>query len=116
MSLAEQMVSDFDRIVSMTDEFAKTAVYTKYEDNTTHDVSVIIEQLEYKDIHSEGRAINDNAVVFVSLSFVPSVYDIIEINSEKWKVLSYGKSGSGYRLEVSKDDVSTRKHTQGRFR
>lgn len=116
MSLAEQMVSDFNRIVSMEDEFAKTAVYTQYETNVTHNVSVIIEQLSYKDIHSEGRSINDNAIVFVSLSFVPTIYDSLLIDGETWKVASYGKNGSGYRLEVSKDDVSTRKHTKSRFR
>jgi len=116
MSLSEQVVSDFDRIVSMTDEFGKTAVYTQYETGMTYNVSVIIEQLSYKDIHSEGRSINDNAIVFVSLSFLPTIYDSISIDGEIWKVASYGKNGSGYRLEVSKDDVSTRKHTHGRFR
>lgn len=116
MSLSEQIVSDFDRIVSMTDEFAKTAVYTQYETNATYSVSVIIEQLGYKDIHQEGRAINDNAVIFVSLNFIPTIYDKISIDTETWKVISFAKSGSGYRLEVSKDDISTHKHTKSRFR
>lgn len=116
MSLSEQIDSDFARVVSMQDEFAKPALYTKYRTGETLNTTVVMENLQYRDVYSGGRSINDNAVAFISLDFEPSVYDQIAVEGEAWKVSSFAKNGGGYRLEVTKDDGSTHKHTHGRFR
>lgn len=116
MTLSEQIGTDYQNAISNTDEFAKTAVYTKYADGSVSNVSVIQEQLESKDIHNEGRSINDNAVIFTYLEFEPKVYDTILLDGNTWVIDGFSGSDSRYRLEVSKDSINTRKHTSGRFR
>lgn len=116
MSLAEQINDDFLYITSMSDEFAKTCTYRKYEDGTQTSVSAVIDSLQYKDIHNEGRAINDNGIAYLKLDFEPTVYDKLIVDGIEWQVDSFGAVADGYRLEISKGNVATTKHTKGRFR
>jgi len=116
MTLAEQITSDFVNAVSNTDEFAQVATYKKYEDGSELQVSVIIEDVNLRDQYSEGRLVSDNANIFVYLEFKPSIYDSITIDTDTWVIDSFSGINNRYKLDVSKDRVSTRKHTQGRFR
>ncbi len=117
MSLASQIQSDFAHFTDLTDEFAKSATYTKYSDATTLDVSVITETLNMHDIHDNNRSINDNSIMFISLDFKPAIYDTITINSDVWKIDSFLEiAQNSYRVEVSKGDRDAHSHSHGRFR
>ena len=116
MNLAQQAIDDFARVTTDTNEFAKAAVYTKYSDGISIDVSVISEDLQFFNSKSEGRLVGDNGVVYINLPFAPEQYDVLLIGAEKWVVESFSVNHGGYRLIVEKDTVSTRKHTKSRFR
>jgi len=116
MTLAEQIDADFINAISNTDEFAQQAVYKKYKDGTTVSVSVIIEDVNFNGQYSEGRFVSDNATIFAYLDFDPNVYDTVTIDGVVWVVDSFSSIKHKCKLNVSKEKISTRKHTMSRFR
>jgi len=116
MSLKSQIISDGIYLTSMTDEMAQDALYTRYSDDSTFDVKVILDNEKYSSKINESRNMIDSASAIVTLDFTPSIYDTLLIDNEEYKVDDYQKQLSTYVLLVSKNKVPTGHHTQSRFR
>lgn len=110
------MQDDFAKFVSDENEFAEAVTYTRYADGSTLQTTAIFEQIDFNEKQDEGRMINDNLFAYIALDSKPEVYDSVLYDGEEWRVKSFRKTHGGYKIELSREDRKTHKHTKGRFR
>lgn len=113
-----KMVADDFAYILKADEISQDIEYKKYTSGDKLQLKGVLEFRDFQSDGSEGRIVVDKAVCFVSIEFVPTIYDEIKVNDEVYKVVAFAKQGLGsrYKLSLEMNKRPSNSHTQGRYR
>lgn len=104
---------DFETILQK-DEISQDVVYI--HKGVEYPLKAVIMGQDINKTTNEGRLMLDDLIAYINLPNEPELYDTIKTDGVEYKVKSWEKQVSRYRLVVEVNKRSTNSHSMGRYR